>query len=137
MRQIELFAPVASYFTCNISSPNTPGLRDLQQGKVFDELLSRVMEARARISRRAGITPVLIKIAPDLTLNELDDVVGAARRHRVDGMIVGNTTLARPPWLREQATARRSRAGSRAGRCLRSRPACWRRPMCGSRARSR
>jgi dihydroorotate dehydrogenase len=105
VRQIEMFAPVASYFTCNISSPNTPGLRDLQQGKVFDELLSRVMDARARMSRQAGTTPVLIKIAPDLTLNELDDVVGAARRHRVDGMIVGNTTVARPPWLLDRAIA--------------------------------
>jgi dihydroorotate dehydrogenase len=105
VRQIEMFAPVASYFTCNISSPNTPGLRDLQQGKVFDELLARVMEARARMSRQAGTTPVLIKIAPDLTLNELDDVVGAARRHRVDGMIVGNTTVARPPWLLDRTIA--------------------------------
>ena len=104
-RQIELFAPVASYFTCNISSPNTPGLRDLQQRGAFDELLSRVMDARARMSRAAGNTPVLIKIAPDLTLGELDDVVGAARAHRVDGMIIGNTTLARPPCLRDKATA--------------------------------
>src|SRR5438552_8184521 len=79
VRQIEMFAPVASYFTCNISSPNTPGLRDLQQGRVFDELLARVMEARAKMNRKAGTTPVLIKIAPDLTLSELDDVVGAAR----------------------------------------------------------
>jgi dihydroorotate dehydrogenase len=105
VRQIELLAPVASYFTCNISSPNTPGLRDLQQGRAFDELLSRVMEARARMSRQAGTTPVLIKIAPDLTLSELDDLVGAARRHRVDGMIVGNTTVARPPWLRDRTNA--------------------------------
>jgi dihydroorotate dehydrogenase len=105
VRLIEMFAPVASYFTCNISSPNTPGLRDLQQGRVFDELLSRVMEARARMSREAGTTPMLIKIAPDLTLNELDDVVGAARRHRVDGMIVGNTTVLRPAWLREREIA--------------------------------
>jgi dihydroorotate dehydrogenase len=100
-RQIELLAPYASYFTCNISSPNTPGLRDLQQGQMFDELLSRVLEARARGPAR----PVLIKIAPDLTLPELDDIVTAARRHRVDGMIIGNTTLARPPSLREQAIA--------------------------------
>src|SRR5205814_646275 len=64
VNQIELFAPVASYFTCNISSPNTPGLRDLQQGKIFDELLTRVMDARARMSRQAGMTPVLVKIAP-------------------------------------------------------------------------
>jgi dihydroorotate dehydrogenase len=116
VRQIEMFAPVASYFTCNISSPNTPGLRDLQQGKVFDELLSRVMEARTRISRNAGITPVLIKIAPDLSLNELDDIVGAARRHRVDGMVIGNTTLARPATLRDQTTARE--AGGLSGRPL-------------------
>src|SRR4051794_8466886 len=116
VRQIEMFAPVASYFTCNISSPNTPGLRDLQQGKVFDELLSRVMEARARISRNAGITPVLIKIAPDLSLNELDDIVGAARRHRVDGMVIGNTTLARPASLRDQTTAKE--AGGLSGRPL-------------------
>ena len=98
---IETFAPVASYFTVNISSPNTPGLRDLQQGKMFDELLARVMDARARMSRAAGVTPVLIKIAPDLTLSELDDIVGGARRHRVDGMIVGNTTVSRPPSLRD------------------------------------
>jgi len=105
VRQIEMFAPVASYFTCNISSPNTPGLRNLQRGRAFDELLSRVMEVRARISREAGTTPVLIKIAPDLTLNELDDVVGAARRHRVDGMVIGNTTVLRPAWLKDRDTA--------------------------------
>ena len=116
VRQIEMFAPVASYFTCNISSPNTPGLRDLQQGRVFDELLSRVMDARARMSQRAGITPVLIKIAPDLTLSELDDVVGAARRHKVDGMVIGNTTVARPPSLRDQTTAKE--AGGLSGRPL-------------------
>src|SRR5437879_9469734 len=105
VRQIEMFAPVASYFTCNISSPNTPGLRDLQQGRVFDELLARVMEARAKMNRKAGTTPVLIKIAPDLTLSELDDVVGAARQHRVDGMMIGNTTVLRPAWLRDRTTA--------------------------------
>jgi dihydroorotate dehydrogenase len=106
VRQIAIFAPVASYFTVNISSPNTPGLRDLQQGSVFDDLLARVVEARERASRAAGPTPVLIKIAPDLTLGELDDVVGAARRRRVDGMIIGNTTIVRPPALRDGKIAR-------------------------------
>jgi dihydroorotate dehydrogenase len=105
---IETFAPVASYFTLNISSPNTPGLRELQQGRLFDELLARVVEARQRASRNAGLTPLLIKIAPDLTLSELDDVVGAARRRRVDGMIVGNTTVLRPPDLQEVRTAKES-----------------------------
>jgi dihydroorotate dehydrogenase len=113
---IETFAPVASYFTVNISSPNTPGLRELQQGRLFDELLARVVDARARVSRQAGLTPLLIKIAPDLTLNELDDIVGAARRRRVDGMIVGNTTVARPPGLKDRATAKE--AGGLSGRPL-------------------
>jgi dihydroorotate dehydrogenase len=116
VRLIETFAPVASYFTVNISSPNTPGLRDLQQGRLFDELLARVVDARQRASRNAGLTPLLIKIAPDLTLNELDDVVGAARRRRVDGMIVGNTTVLRPPSLRERGIAKES--GGLSGRPL-------------------
>jgi dihydroorotate dehydrogenase len=116
VRLIETFAPVVSYFSVNISSPNTPGLRELQQAKVFDDLLARVMEARARMSRQAGTTPVLIKIAPDLTLSELDDVVGAGRRHRVDGMIIGNTTVRRPPTLRDLPTARE--AGGLSGRPL-------------------
>jgi dihydroorotate dehydrogenase len=112
---IETFAPVVSYFSVNISSPNTPGLRELQQARVFDDLLARVMEARARMSRQAGTTPVLIKIAPDLTLSELDDMVGAARKHRVDGMIVGNTTVRRPPTLRDR---RASETGGLSGRPL-------------------
>jgi dihydroorotate dehydrogenase len=116
VRLIETFAPVVSYFSVNISSPNTPGLRELQQAKVFDDLLARVMDARARMSRQAGTTPVLIKIAPDLTLSELDDLVGAARQHHVDGMIVGNTTVRRPPGLRDKSTA--SEAGGLSGRPL-------------------
>ena len=91
-------------------------MRDLQQGSVFDELTARVIEARERAGARAGRKPVLIKIAPDLALGELDAIVGVARRRHVDGMIVGNTTLARPAWLREQATARE--AGGLSGRPL-------------------
>jgi dihydroorotate dehydrogenase len=116
VRSIETFAPVVSYFSVNISSPNTPGLRELQRAGVLEDLLARVVDARARMSRAAGTTPVLIKIAPDLTLNELDDIVGAARRHRVDGMIIGNTTVTRPQSLRDEVTARE--AGGLSGRPL-------------------
>jgi dihydroorotate dehydrogenase len=116
VRMIEQFAPFACYVTINISSPNTPGLRDLQQGEALDDLLARVIEARERVSQDAGPTPVLLKIAPDLSLAELDDVVGVARSRRVDGMIVGNTTLARPASLRE--TARAKEAGGLSGRPL-------------------
>jgi dihydroorotate dehydrogenase len=102
---IETFAPVASYFTVNVSSPNTPGLRNLQQSAALDDLLAKVIDARERVRQNAGDSPVLLKIAPDLSLNELDDVVQIARSRRVDGMIVANTTLARPSTLREQARA--------------------------------
>ena len=102
VRLIERFAPVASYVTINISSPNTPGLRNLQQAGALDDLLARVIDARERVTRRAGPTPALLKIAPDLSLAELDDVVGIARARRVDGMIVGNTTVTRPAIARRE-----------------------------------
>ena len=114
VRLIETFAAVASYFTVNVSSPNTPGLRDLQQAAALDDLLARVIEARDRVRLRAGPTPVLLKIAPDVTLADLDDVVGIARKHRVDGMIVSNTTISRPGSLRDRNKA--AEAGGLSGR---------------------
>ena len=116
VKLIEVFAPVASYFTVNVSSPNTPGLRNLQQAQALDDLLARVIDARERARKNAGNSPVLLKIAPDLSLAELDDVVQIARSRRVDGMIVSNTTLARPSTLREQNRARES--GGLSGRPL-------------------
>jgi dihydroorotate dehydrogenase len=116
VRLIETFAPVASYFTVNVSSPNTPGLRNLQQAAALDDLLAKVIDARERVRHNAGDSPVLLKIAPDLSLSELDDVVHIARSRRVDGMIVANTTLARPSTLREAARAREQ--GGLSGRPL-------------------
>jgi dihydroorotate dehydrogenase len=113
---IERFAPIASYVTINISSPNTPGLRNMQQAAVLDGLLARVIDARERVALRSGPTPVLLKIAPDLSLPDLDDVVGIARSRRVDGMIVGNTTIARPATLQETGVAKE--AGGLSGRPL-------------------
>ena len=102
---IETFAPVASYFTVNVSSPNTPGLRNMQQAAILDDLLARVIDARERVREKAGDTPVLLKIAPDLSLAQLDEVVQVARSRRVDGMIVANTTVGRPKSLRDKAKA--------------------------------
>jgi dihydroorotate dehydrogenase len=116
VKLIEMFAPVASYFTVNVSSPNTPGLRDLQAAAALDDLLAKVIDARERVREKAGDSPVLLKIAPDLSLAELDDVVQIARSRRVDGMIVANTTLARPPTLREQTRAKEQ--GGLSGRPL-------------------
>ncbi|MDO8875340.1 MAG: quinone-dependent dihydroorotate dehydrogenase [Pseudolabrys sp.] len=116
VRLIETFAAVASYFTVNVSSPNTPGLRNLQQAAALDDLLGRVIDARERVRPRAGPTPVLLKIAPDVTLADLDDVVGIARKHRVDGMIVSNTTISRPGSL--SPGGRAAEAGGLSGRPL-------------------
>ncbi len=116
VRLIEAMAPVASYITVNVSSPNTPGLRSMQQGSVLDDLLARVVECRNRVVERAGPTPLLLKIAPDLSLADLDDVVNVARARRLDGMIVGNTTIGRPASLLDHAKAKEG--GGLSGRPL-------------------
>jgi dihydroorotate dehydrogenase len=113
---IDTLAPVASYITINVSSPNTPGLRNLQKESALDELLARAVARRDRVVPHAGPTPVLLKIAPDLSLAELDDVVGVARARHVDGMIVGNTTMSRPRGLHDIVTAKQ--AGGLSGRPL-------------------
>jgi len=93
---VKTFAPYASYFAVNVSSPNTPGLRDLQQRAALDELVARVVESREQASPRR---PILVKIAPDLDLRGLDDVVEVCATRGVDGLIVANTTIARPASL--------------------------------------
>ena len=134
VKLIETFAPVASYFTVNVSSPNTPGLRNLQQSAQLDDLLAKVIDARERVRKHAGDSPVLLKIAPDLSLAELDDVVHVARSRQVDGMIVANSTLARPSTLREQDRAREQ--GGLSGRPLfRLSTGWWRKPMSAPKAR--
>lgn len=100
---IKAFADVASYFTINISSPNTPGLRDLQQAAVLDDLLARALDARDTLIPIHGRKPVLLKIAPDLSLADLDDIVRVCVDRAIDGMIVGNTTISRPPSLKSAA----------------------------------
>jgi dihydroorotate dehydrogenase len=100
---IEAFADIADYFTINISSPNTPGLRNLQQPDALDDLLARVLDARDAQAESLPRRPVLLKIAPDLTLSELDDVVRIAIARKIDGMIVSNTTTSRPDSLRDEA----------------------------------
>jgi dihydroorotate dehydrogenase len=95
-----------SFLTANVSSPNTPGLRSMQTRALFDDLLARVVAARDAACAGRRRTPVLVKIAPDLTDAEIDDVVAVARARGVDGMIVSNTTIARPETLKEAALAR-------------------------------
>lgn len=109
---VKTFAPFASYLAINVSSPNTPLLRDLQRRDALDELAARVVEARDEAAPRR---PVLIKIAPDLDLRGLDDVVAVCTARGIDGLIVANTTTARPPSL---CDAQAREAGGLSGRPL-------------------
>ncbi|WKE67365.1 quinone-dependent dihydroorotate dehydrogenase [Gallaecimonas kandeliae] len=86
----------ASYVTVNISSPNTPGLRSLQYGEAFDELLSSVKARQEKLADQHGrYVPIVVKIAPDMNLEELQSVADCLRRHHLDGVIATNTTLSR------------------------------------------
>jgi len=101
---IRTFYGVARYFTANISSPNTPGLRDLQARESLSALLSAVLAARDEEARKAGIrVPVFLKIAPDLTEEGMDDIAAVALDHALDGLIVSNTTLSREGLRDQQA----------------------------------
>lgn len=104
---------LADYVTVNVSSPNTPGLRALQGRAALDDLLGRLAEARGD-----DPTPVFLKIAPDLTPDEIALIVEAALDHRIDALIVSNTTLDRPSTLRAPD---RGETGGLSGRPLRDR----------------
>ena len=109
---VRTFAPVADYLAINVSSPNTPGLRDLQRRDALDALVARAVEARDESAPRR---PLLVKIAPDLDDRELDDIFAVALARRVDGLIVSNTTVAR---LATLASPHRGEAGGLSGRPL-------------------
>jgi len=108
--------PLADYFTLNVSSPNTPGLRDLQQGGALTDLLGAVAEARKDLAAApGGQKPVFLKIAPDLTEAQAGAIVEAALAFGLTGLIVSNTTTARPESLRSAA---RGEMGGLSGRPL-------------------
>ena len=86
---------LAAYFVINVSSPNTPGLRTLQARDSLDALLDRVLEVRTKDGAQ-NCAPLVVKIAPDLSPNECREVAGVLLARGVDGLIVGNTTIARP-----------------------------------------
>lgn len=107
---VRKFHSLASYFTVNISSPNTPGLRDLQARENLRELLGEVLDAR---DAETGIKrPVFLKIAPDLPEASLDDIAAEIALHPLDGLIISNTTLARTGL---KSTKHNSQAGGLSG----------------------
>lgn len=89
---VQSIAPIADYLTINISSPNTPGLRGLQDESELKALLSAVTDARPRNG-----PPIFLKVAPDLGGGDPERIVRAAIDHGIDALIVSNTTISRPP----------------------------------------
>ena len=108
---VRRLAPLADYLVVNVSSPNTPGLRALQGRDPLRALLERVLEARAScgLSRNP---PLLLKIAPDLTVEDKSDIAAVALESGIDGLIVSNTTIARPDII---PVAMRGEAGGLSG----------------------
>ncbi|MFN3626002.1 MAG: quinone-dependent dihydroorotate dehydrogenase [Hyphomicrobium sp.] len=94
---IETFYDVASYFTINISSPNTPGLRDLQDPAALRELLTRIFSARSsQIAAGKPKRPIIVKLAPDIAEDSLGGILSELAAQNVDGIAMSNTTLSRP-----------------------------------------
>lgn len=93
---IEKFWPVASYFTANISSPNTPGLRDLQAKEALSELLRRITGIRDEMAEKSGKSiPLFLKVAPDLNESSIDEICECVQSSTIDGLVVSNTTISR------------------------------------------
>ena len=99
----ERLAPFADYIVINVSSPNTPGLRALQDADVLTRLIT-VVRAAAERSRKGAPPPLLVKIAPDLTSGDKQDIAAMALEQAVDGLIISNTTIERPDSLQEPAS---------------------------------
>jgi len=112
---LRAMAPVADYITINVSSPNTPGLRDLQGEAELEALLSAVAQHRL-----ASDPPIFLKVAPDLDDEAPARIVEAALKHGIDGLIVANTTISRPPLKSRHA----SEAGGLSGAPLRDLALC-------------
>jgi len=123
-RLVARFAPLADYLVINISSPNTIGLRRLQARQALDELLSMVVAERQEQKKRLGRhIPLLVKLAPDLTDDELDDALDVITGLGLDGVVAANTTVSRDgiqsPDLRYSVLA--SEPGGLSGAPLRAR----------------
>jgi dihydroorotate dehydrogenase len=108
---VKKFNPLADYLVINVSSPNTPGLRQLQGAQALDQLLKALSTVREK--------PLLVKLAPDLTNQELDEALTAMMDNHIDGVIATNTTLSRPELISAQASETGGLSGAPLGRLAR------------------
>jgi dihydroorotate dehydrogenase len=118
---VSAFEKVYSYgdfFTLNVSSPNTPELRDLQERALLQGLLRAIQERNRQLSSRSGQKPkpVLVKIAPDMDFAQADDIVGVAMAEKISGIIATNATA----FLRETLVSGSREPGGLSGKPLRA-----------------
>ncbi len=110
--------PYVDFFVVNVSSPNTPGLRELQEKESLRKILVHLQTLNARMEVKR---PILLKIAPDLTEGQLDDVIDLAKEIRLDGIVATNTTIARPQLETEDSKLETIGAGGLSGLPLKKR----------------
>jgi dihydroorotate dehydrogenase len=89
----EKLFPFADYFVLNVSSPNTPGLRALQEAGALSDLLAAVQKRNRELSPTQRLRPVLLKIAPDLEFGAIEEIIGLAYQHGLAGLVATNTTI--------------------------------------------
>jgi len=124
LKSFELVYPVADYVAINVSSPNTPRLRELQQADHLDELLRALQSRNQKIGTAGsghGVVPILVKLSPDLTHEELKDIVSVAQRNNVAGLIATNTTTGRAGLQTPTETIKAHGQGGLSGSPLRKR----------------
>lgn len=114
----ERLYPFGDYFTLNVSSPNTPNLRELQKKNLLTELLGAVQARNRELAKRLGVEekPVLVKIAPDMEFSQVDDIIEVAQSRKIAGIVATNATA----FLRENLKTRIDEPGGLSGKPLRA-----------------
>ena len=110
--------PYADYFVVNVSSPNTPGLRELQEKESLRKILTGLQQLNIKT---AEPKPILLKIAPDLTMEQIDDVVDLATEINLDGLVVSNTTISRDNLITASSELQSIGSGGLSGASLKNR----------------
>ena len=124
LKSFEVVYPIADYVAVNVSSPNTPRLRELQRSDQLEELLRALQERNQELADQAGgrgVLPLLVKLSPDLDASQLQSIVAVAQRNNVAGLIATNTTIARAPLKTRREVVEACGEGGLSGAPLRRR----------------
>jgi dihydroorotate dehydrogenase len=120
-KSLRVLLPHLDFFVVNVSSPNTPDLRRLQDKAALDEILAALQEVQNQVSRQSARTPLLVKVAPDLSFEALDEILELVSPRQIAGIVATNTTVARPAATAPEVQRIYSETGGLSGRPLRER----------------